>query len=45
MKKQKKLQKAVDNGLSFNKEKDGDTGKYALQGAWNMQKNMELTES
>lgn len=32
MKKQKKLQKAVDNGLSFNKEKDGDTGKYALQG-------------
>ncbi len=33
MKKQKKLQKAVDNGLSFNKEKDGDTGKYALQGA------------
>lgn len=33
MKKQKKLQKAVDNRLSFNKEKDGDTGKYALQGA------------
>ena len=33
MQKQKKLQKAVDNGLSFNKEKDGDTGKYALQGA------------
>lgn len=33
MKKQKKLQKAVDNGLSFNKEKDVDTGKYALQGA------------
>ena len=33
MKKQKKLQTAVDNGLSFNKEKDGDTGKYALQGA------------
>ena len=33
MKKQKKLQKAVDNGLSFNKEKDGDTGKYVLQGA------------
>ena len=33
MKKQKKLQKAVDNGLSFNKEKDDDTGKYALQGA------------
>lgn len=33
MKKQKKLQNAVDNGLSFNKEKDGDTGKYALQGA------------
>lgn len=33
MKKQKKLQKAVDNGLLFNKEKDGDTGKYALQGA------------
>ena len=33
MKKQKKLQKTVDNGLSFNKEKDGDTGKYALQGA------------
>ena len=33
MKKQKKLQKALDNGLSFNKEKDGDTGKYALQGA------------
>ena len=33
MKKQKKLQKAIDNGLSFNKEKDNETGKYALQGA------------
>lgn len=33
MKKQKKLQKAVDEGLSYSKEKDKDTGKYALQGA------------
>lgn len=33
MKKQKKLQKSVDEGLAFNKEKDSDSGKYALQGA------------
>ena len=33
MKKQKKLQKSVDEGLAFNKEKDEDSGKYALQGA------------
>lgn len=33
MKKQKKLQKSVDEGLAFNKEKDNDSGKYALQGA------------
>lgn len=33
MKKQKKLQKAVDKGLSYNKEKDKETGKYTLQGA------------
>lgn len=32
MKKQKKLQKSVDEGLAFNKEKDNDSGKYALQG-------------
>ena len=33
MAKQKKLQKAVNNGLSYNKEKNKKTGKYALQGA------------
>lgn len=33
MKKQKKLQKAVDNGLAFSKEKNADKTKYALQGA------------
>lgn len=33
MKKQKKLQKAVNSGLAYNKEKDKETGKYALQGA------------
>lgn len=33
MKKQKKLQKSVDNGLAYNTEKDSETGKYALQGA------------
>lgn len=33
MKKQKKLQKSVDEGLAFNKEKDNDSDKYALQGA------------
>ena len=33
MKKQKKLQKSVDEGLAFNKEKDNDSGRYALQGA------------
>lgn len=33
MKKQKKLQKAVDKGLAFNKEKNSDKTKYALQGA------------
>ena len=33
MKKQKKLHKSVDEGLAFNKEKDNDSGKYALQGA------------
>lgn len=33
MKKQKKLQKSVDEGLAFNKENDNDSGKYALQGA------------
>ena len=31
--KQKQLQKAVNNGLAYNKEKDKKTGKYALQGA------------
>lgn len=30
---QKKLQKAVDGGLAYSTEKDGGTGKYALQGA------------
>ncbi len=30
---QKKLQKAVDNGLAYNTEKDENGGKYALQGA------------
>lgn len=33
MKKQKKLQKAVNQGLAYNKEKNKETGKYALQGA------------
>ena len=33
MKKQKNLQKSVDEGLAYNTEKDSDTGKYALQGA------------
>ncbi|MCH5267368.1 MAG: transglycosylase domain-containing protein [Lachnospiraceae bacterium] len=33
MSKQKKLQKAVDNGLAFSKEKNSDKTKYALQGA------------
>ncbi len=33
MKKQKNLQKAIDEGLAYNTEKDSDTGKYALQGA------------
>lgn len=33
MKKQKKLQKSVDEGLAYSGEKDSDTGKYALQGA------------
>lgn len=33
MKKQKKLQKAVDNGLAFSKEKNAEKTKYALQGA------------
>lgn len=33
MKKQKSLQKAVDNGLAYNTEKDPESKKYALQGA------------
>ncbi len=33
MKKQKKLQKAVDKGLAYSKEKNSDKTKYALQGA------------
>lgn len=33
MSKQKKLQKAVDEGLSFNREKGEDGTRYALQGA------------
>ncbi len=33
MKKQKKLQKSVDDGLAYSTEKDSETGKYALQGA------------
>lgn len=33
MKKQKKLQKAVNEGLSYSREKDKSTNKYALQGA------------
>ncbi len=33
MKKQKKLQKSIDDGLAFNKEKNKDTDKYELQGA------------
>ena len=33
MKKQKKLQQAVNQGLAYNKEKNKESGKYALQGA------------
>lgn len=33
MKKQKQLQKSVNEGLAYNKEKNKDSGKYALQGA------------
>ncbi len=33
MKKQKKLQKAINEGLAYNTERDPDTGKYTLQGA------------
>lgn len=33
MNKQKKLQKSVNEGLAYNKEKSRDSGKYALQGA------------
>lgn len=33
MKKQKSLQKSVDNGLAYNTEKDPESKKYALQGA------------
>lgn len=33
MKKQKKLQKSLNQGLSYNNEKNKETGKYALQGA------------
>lgn len=33
MKKQKKLQKAVNQGLAYNKERDRGSGKYAMQGA------------
>jgi len=33
MKKQKQLQKSVNKGLAYNKEKNKDSGKYALQGA------------
>ena len=33
MKKQKKLQKSINEGLAYSTEKDSDTGKYALQGA------------
>ncbi|MBR1740822.1 MAG: transglycosylase domain-containing protein, partial [Lachnospiraceae bacterium] len=33
MKKQKKLQKTINTGLSYNKERDKSSGKYALQGA------------
>lgn len=33
MNKQKKLQKAVNQGLAYNKERDKNSGKYALQGA------------
>ena len=33
MKKQKQLQKAVDNGLAYNKSRNKETHKYALQGA------------
>ena len=33
IKKQKKLQKSVDNGLAYSTEKDPESKKYALQGA------------
>lgn len=33
MSKQKKLQKAVNEGLAYSKEKNKESGKYALQGA------------
>ena len=33
MKKQKQLQKAVDNGLAYNKSRNKETHKYELQGA------------
>lgn len=33
MKKQKKLQKSINNGLAYSTEKDAETGKYTLQGA------------
>ncbi len=33
MKKQKKLQKSINEGLAYNKERNKDSGKYALQGA------------
>lgn len=33
MNKQKKLQKTINEGLAYSKEKDKETGKYALQGA------------
>jgi len=33
MKKQKELQKSINEGLAFNTERDQETGKYTLQGA------------
>lgn len=33
MKKQKKLQKSIDKGLAYSRERNKDSGKYALQGA------------
>lgn len=33
VKKQKQLQKAVDNGLAYNKDRNKETNKYELQGA------------